>query len=118
MAAKLTGLRPEHDTWPAAGVGGVRGIGEAPQFIAGGYGSAGCSGCMPLGCFEMTTVPPQSPNFFASAPTKDLLALAPAKSIEDPSPKSMTDYDFEAELQEEKEVRADQAAWQPDLHTD
>lgn len=39
--------------------------------------------------------------------------LSPA-GIEDPSPKSMTDYDFEAELQEEKEVQADQAAWQPD----
>lgn len=55
-------------------------LSAAPQFTAGGYGSAGCSGCMPLGGFEMTTVPPQSPSFFAATLAKDLLALAPAKS--------------------------------------
>lgn len=96
----------------------MRGLGEAPQFTAGGYGSAGCSGCMPLGCFEMKTVPPQSPSFFAEALAKDFLALAPAKSMEDSSPKSVVGCDFEAELKEEEDLEVDQAAWQQSVHTD
>ncbi|KAL4443782.1 hypothetical protein ABPG75_011519 [Micractinium tetrahymenae] len=116
MAVAVTTSHPQLAPAPAASRGQV--VKEPPQFTAGGYGSAGCSGCMPLGCFEMRTVPPQSPSFFAAALAKDLLALAPAKSTEKPSPKSVTGFDFEADLKQEKEIEADQAAWQRDRHTD
>lgn len=44
------------------------------SFYNGGYGSTGSMGCMPLGCFELRTVP-SSPSFFAARLAQDFLSL-------------------------------------------
>lgn len=118
-ASPLSGMRGglAHDTWPLEGLGGVTGTGESYPW-AGSYCSSGSMGCQPLGCWEMRTVPPASPSFFAglgrtlSADCLQLAAGGTSKGLsEDPSPKSVVGFDFEAEVAEEQALSSDRKEW-------
>ncbi|PSC71661.1 dual 3, 5 -cyclic-AMP and -GMP phosphodiesterase 11A [Micractinium conductrix] len=102
MATKpRSGIKPP-ETW-VEGTGGVFGTGRVDSFYNGGYGSTGSMGCMPLGCFELRTVP-SSPSFFAARLAQDFLSLdlgprrADSKELEEPSPKSDAGAHFDVEV--------------------
>lgn len=106
---KWTGIRPLCDTWPVLGLGGVTGTGKGNGFVQGGFGSAGGMGAMPFGCFD--GLPAQlrhqvSGRSFLEGPTAPDAANAgccrdgdsSTGEGEEPSPRSVTGFDFTAEL--------------------
>ncbi|KAI7844979.1 hypothetical protein COHA_001345 [Chlorella ohadii] len=105
-ASSRSGVTPlSGDTWPAEGLGGCRGTGQALPFFVGGYASSGCAGALPLGRHELkTNTSMKSSQFFQNLSTSLLLAMETKEPAQELSPTSVVNFTFEEEIEIEEEI--------------